>query len=304
MKKASLITLVSLVYFSSFAQNRADLRYFDQFWNPVLTRASATYYRKIKDADSVYQVQDYYLNDSLCMDGFFSTISPSLVHHGRTTWYFPSGRINKIGYFKKGRPVGIHREYYENGQMKSEILHDPRTEFHLNRYDENGNSLLKDGYGVYTTRYMNYDYFNEVFDSQLLRSFYIDENRDTIYGTATKPAVYAKGGMKQFQKNLQNHMKYPDNQRKGHKEGTVLVSFVVDDKGKMKNVQVVKSLGGDFDALAIRIVRRNRDWKPAQYGARYVQMRFVVPVVFLHTYPNYSYSPYYGPTFQVLKFSY
>lgn len=281
---------------SANSQHRADLRFFDAYWNPVHKKEHAHYYRKIRDADSVYYVADYYSNDSLFMEGYFSTISPVLLHHGKTTWYFKSGRIYRSGYFRKGKPVGIHKEYHPNGRLKSEILYDPKTEFHLNYFDENGNSLLADGSGTYTTRYMNQDYVNEVFDSQLLRSYFRNEKGDTIYGTATKPAHYINGGMAQLQKNISKTVHYPNKHKKNGNDGTVLVSFIIDRAGNMTDVRTVNSLGVDFDNIAIRVVRRNRDWKPAQYQGKPVPMRFVVPVAFLHqTVGDYNpYYPYYG----------
>lgn len=302
-KSSAVVGFCLLIFFLSLsntvcAQLRADLRFFDANWMPVERREHAQYYRKISDADSVYHVADYYSNDSLFMEGFFSTVSPTMVHHGKATWYFKDGRIRKTGYFRKGKPVGIHKEYYENGRLKSEILYDPKTEFHLNYFDEDGNSLLKDGFGTYTTRYMNQDYVNEVFDAQLLRSYYVDGKGDTIYGTATRPAQFIEGGMTQLQKNIAKWVHYPENHRRQGNDGIVMVSFVVDRTGNMTDVKAINSLGPDFDKIAVRVVKRNRDWRPAQYEGKPVPMRFVVPVSFLHQTRINTLSPYhpYSPS--------
>lgn len=298
--KRSFPLLTILLFISivpACAQHRADLRFFDANWNSVLKKEQAHFYRKITDADSVYHVADYYSDDRLLMEGYFSTVSPVLIHHGKATWYFETGRIYRSGYFRNGKAVGIHKEYHPNGALKSEILYDPTTEFHLTCFDENGNSLLQDGSGTYTTRYMNQDYINEVFDSQLLRAYFVNEKGDTIYGTATRPAQFINGGMTQLQKNISKSVRYPNKHKKNGNDGTVLVSFVIDRAGNMTDVRTVNSLGADFDNIAVRVVRRNRDWKPAQYEGKSVPMRFVVPVAFLHqTVENYRpvYGPHYG----------
>src|SRR5436190_18624543 len=107
MKSFSLLLLALTLGTIVSAQNHADLRYFDKFWNPVQQKVHATYMRKIADADSVYEVKDYNLANVLIMDGFFSTVSPALIHHGKATWYYESGQMQKIGYYRKGKPVGI-----------------------------------------------------------------------------------------------------------------------------------------------------------------------------------------------------
>jgi periplasmic protein TonB len=297
MKSKMFAILILIIPVSLLGQNRSDLRYFDKNWNPVLSKAQATYYRKIKDADSVYQVIDYYRSDSLLMDGFFSSISPALVHHGKATWYYEDGTIEKIGFFRKGKPVGIHKEYYKNGQLKAEVLHEGYKEYHLQRFDEQGNSLLNNGNGTFTATYMNTEYSYEVFDGQLLRSYYVNMAGDTIYGKATKPAVYLRGGSASFFENLREEVNYPDRFRKSGLEGTVLVSFVIDQKGNMVETRVVKSMGSDFDTNAVKTVQRNKDWKPAFYQGRAVPMRFVVPVVYIHRISEWGTSgiPSYGP---------
>ncbi|MCU0428920.1 MAG: toxin-antitoxin system YwqK family antitoxin [Cytophagaceae bacterium] len=39
--------------------------------------------------------------------------------HGKCTWYFPNGNIQKVGVFEEGLEVGVHTEYYNTGKFKS-----------------------------------------------------------------------------------------------------------------------------------------------------------------------------------------
>jgi periplasmic protein TonB len=302
MKKIFALLLLTIGCTAGIAQNRSDVRYYDTYWNPVLRKEAAKYYRKIKDADSVYRVTDYIIEtDVIVMDGYYSSISPQLVHHGKTSWYFDNGGAKKSGSFNKNKPIGIHLEYWPNGHLQSEIVYEKDQQFYSKRFDENGNSLLSEnGDGVFISEYWNKQYTNEVEEFLLKRSYYVAANGDTIYGTATKTAVYLKGGRKGLNEDLKRFAVYPSSMKKQGVEGTVWVSFVVDKMGNLQNIEVLQALGAAFTDSALKAVQRLKDWKPATYQGVPVPMRFVVPVNFVHTLNQNGYFMMGGgPTFYI-----
>ena len=83
---------------------------------------------------------------------------------------------------------------------------------------------------------------------------------------------------------IYENIRYPAVARDNGIEGTVVVSFVVDQKGNIKDAQVVRDIGGGCGQEALRIVELmnsmpNR-WAPGKQRGRAVKVLFNLPVKF------------------------
>ncbi|MCO6478530.1 MAG: TonB family protein [Phaeodactylibacter sp.] len=83
---------------------------------------------------------------------------------------------------------------------------------------------------------------------------------------------------------IYENIRYPAVARDNGIEGTVVVSFVVDQKGFVKDAQVVRDIGGGCGQEALRIVELmnsmpNR-WTPGKQRGRAVKVLFNLPVKF------------------------
>lgn len=83
---------------------------------------------------------------------------------------------------------------------------------------------------------------------------------------------------------IYENIRYPAVARDNGIEGTVVVSFVVDQKGYIKDAQVVRDIGGGCGQEALRIVEMmnsmpNR-WAPGKQRGRAVKVLFNLPVKF------------------------
>ncbi len=76
------------------------------------------------------------------------------------------------------------------------------------------------------------------------------------------------------------NLKYPSEAVKAKIAGKVLVNFEVSSKGKVENVQVIKSINPLLDAEAVRLIKSMPDWKPAMQSGKPVDVQFRVPVEF------------------------
>jgi TonB family protein len=79
---------------------------------------------------------------------------------------------------------------------------------------------------------------------------------------------------------ISNSMKYPDEAVKNRITGLVNVKFVVSSSGKVKDVQVSKSVHPLLDAEAIRVIRNMPDWKPGSQNGKPVDVDYLVQVEF------------------------
>ena len=60
------------------------------------------------------------------------------------------------------------------------------------------------------------------------------------------------------------YLKYPQEAVKNGIQGKVLVDFIVDEKGKVGDVRVVRGVDPLLDAEAVKVVSASPDWKPAR----------------------------------------
>jgi TonB family protein len=79
---------------------------------------------------------------------------------------------------------------------------------------------------------------------------------------------------------IDQNLKYPKEASRNNITGTVYVDFLVSSTGKVKDVQVGKSLNPQLDAEAKRVVSSMPDWKPGSQNGKAVDVQMKVPVEF------------------------
>jgi protein TonB len=107
-----------------------------------------------------------------------------------------------------------------------------------------------------------------------------------IVGEEEKPFTYVEqmpnfpGGEEELYKFLQKNTKYPEMARSNAIEGTVYVQFTVTKDGTIKDVKVLRGIGGGCDEEAIRVILSMPRWKPGKQNGISVPVYFNLPVKF------------------------
>ena len=104
---------------------------------------------------------------------------------------------------------------------------------------------------------------------------------DTVkpYGkTYIKP--HFSGGDSALQSYTKKNLKYPDAARESNITGRVVVQFMVDEKGLVSRVKVIRGIGGGCDEEAKRVVKAMPLWVPASYKNKPVSAVEILPIVF------------------------
>ena len=83
-----------------------------------------------------------------------------------------------------------------------------------------------------------------------------------------------------LEKWVYTYMKYPKEAVKDGIQGRVLVDFVIDEKGKIRDVKVLKGVDPLLDAEAVRIISASPDWKPGWLRGKKVKSRMSLYVEF------------------------
>lgn len=89
------------------------------------------------------------------------------------------------------------------------------------------------------------------------------------------------GGTVALQKYIANNIKYPKVHQESNISGKVFINFVVNEKGKVINVRVVRGVDPALDKEAVRVISNLPNWKPGSTkDGKKVKVSFTVPVSF------------------------
>jgi protein TonB len=73
---------------------------------------------------------------------------------------------------------------------------------------------------------------------------------------------------------------YPNTAVTNRVEGVVVVGFIVDQDGKVRQPRIIKSLYPACDEEALRVVRLIPEWIPARNKNRTVSFNYRMPIEF------------------------
>ena len=88
------------------------------------------------------------------------------------------------------------------------------------------------------------------------------------------------GDANDFSKWVNQNIQYPAVAQEKGVEGRVVLGFVVDENGQVKDVKVLKGVDPALDAEAVRVVSSSPKWKPGKQRDRAVKVTYTFPVIF------------------------
>jgi TonB family protein len=88
------------------------------------------------------------------------------------------------------------------------------------------------------------------------------------------------GGTTEMYKFLGQNIRYPVQASKANVSGSVFLSFVISETGKVSDITVLKGIGYGCDAEAIRVIKLFPTWKPAKQDGVPVNVRYTLPINF------------------------
>lgn len=89
-----------------------------------------------------------------------------------------------------------------------------------------------------------------------------------------------QGGYDGLTKYLRKQLRYPTFAKDMKIQGRVIVSFLIDERGAIKNITVLHGIGGGCDEEAIRVIRAMPAWQPARQNGEAVAVQFTLPINF------------------------
>lgn len=108
----------------------------------------------------------------------------------------------------------------------------------------------------------------------------IEEVVETPIFTVVEEMPSFPGGDESRIKFLTENIKYPQMAKESGIQGTVYVTFVVDEKGKVADVKVLRGIGGGCDEEAVRVVKLMPPWNAGKQSGKPVRVQFNMPIRF------------------------
>ncbi|MEO8590005.1 MAG: energy transducer TonB [Flavobacteriales bacterium] len=90
------------------------------------------------------------------------------------------------------------------------------------------------------------------------------------------------GGDEALVAYLKENLRYPDDMRQAHVEGSAQVAFTITPEGEVQDVHLQRGIagGGALNEEALRVVRAMPRWTPARVNGVPIPMVYVLPVSF------------------------
>lgn len=107
----------------------------------------------------------------------------------------------------------------------------------------------------------------------------IADGADEIFDV-TEVQPVPPGGLEGWMKYLGTNLNYPLEARRMGIEGVVIVAFVINADGSVRDGEIIRGIGAGADEEALRVVLQSPDWTPAYQRGRAVASRMRLPVRF------------------------
>ncbi len=112
-----------------------------------------------------------------------------------------------------------------------------------------------------------------------------DGSRERILSLEPMEAATYKGGKKALNQFIEQNFKYVPS--KADVSGIIQMVCVINEKGRIRETRIVRSLGRELDDEAVRVVKKLK-FKPARQGKKKVKSQISLDVPIRHGKASFS----------------
>lgn len=105
------------------------------------------------------------------------------------------------------------------------------------------------------------------------------QKEDKVFDIVENPPKFV-GGETALYEFITKNIEYPKLAEENNIMGRVIVQFVIDEKGKVRDPKVLRSVDPILDKEAIRVINAMPDWIPGTQGGKPVKVKYVLPINF------------------------
>ena len=98
--------------------------------------------------------------------------------------------------------------------------------------------------------------------------------------TLTENQPEFTGGQQSLIRFLQKNLRYPAEARENNIEGKVVAQFIVDEKGGISDIRIIRGIGAGCDEELVRVIKLMPNWKPGLNNGQPVKANMILPCTF------------------------
>jgi len=168
-------------------------------------------------------------------------------------------------------PLKFNLEVINSEQIDTGFILKPFPEAAQNKLIEQYGQVARNGVLLIKT----YDIMNLHNDTSKCKIVY---NGYTYKDVSKVPQF--PGGDIALMNYLAQHIKYPIIDLENGHQGKVIVQFIIDRSGKVKDPKVVTSVSPGLDREAVRVLSQIPDWIPGEINGKKENIYYTLPIVF------------------------
>lgn len=231
----------------------------------IVDAQNAEYFQVNQDGgQKKYSLNQYWMDGTLKMEVETDTL-PDWKMNGFSAYYWRNGKIKNEGFYLNDRRSGSWNFYDSLGRLTRESLfvngslNDTEKRYDVDKHIISAKYVYKNGDFV-----VAYAYDNNGKECE------IKENMPPFPETESLNAV---------NKILAQNIKYPEADRDAGIQGKVKLRLIIDETGKLKDCEVIKSVSVGCDNEAIRMINMI-SWKPVLLDGKPAICTYVIRISF------------------------
>jgi TonB family protein len=252
----------------------------------------------------LYPVADYYFNGKPKLIGSSTNATAFINLQGNCIEFYPNGHKKVICNYDKGVAVGNMFQFFSNGKIYISGSFADSKFILITCNDSTGKILAENGSGTW----VKYDgglkkvieegpvingkedgewkgRFNDTVsysciykDGDFVSGISYDNKGNQYPFKDIEVAPEFKGGLDAFMQFITRNFRYTESARRNNVSGRMIVAFVIDKEGSLKNIHVIRSIDSGLEEEAVRVLKACPPWKPGyQYGIP-VQVKYTIPI--------------------------
>jgi protein TonB len=88
------------------------------------------------------------------------------------------------------------------------------------------------------------------------------------------------GGNDSLTAFIRRNLQYPPQALAAKVEGTVIVTFLIDQQGQVSQAQIIQGIGSGCDEAVFQLIELMPAWIPAKYDGKAVRLQYNLPIQF------------------------
>ncbi len=118
-------------------------------------------------------------------------------------------------------------------------------------------------------------------DWELLETKILKEKAELVYFIVENMPTFLGGNVGAFNSYVNGRLRYPVIAQEKGIQGRVLVSFIIDESGMIKNPKIVKSVHPSLDNEVLRVLSLTPRWIPGSNNGKTVPVSVIIPFDFV-----------------------